>query len=158
MIIKNLNLKKNRNSDTKVNSKNYYNYGNLVEVFTLIGGLGKIDLAPSLYLNVKKKSNKKYIVIHTSSNESDRNWNSLGWNSIIDKLVNDKNMIVYELGFQKQYNKQSPFFVDFTGQKSLDEIFTYDFENIVMSHGYIMTGGAKDRLLRALRERGFNGG
>lgn len=40
-------------------------------------------------------------------------------------------------------------------EKSITEIFRYDFENIILSHGQNVIGGAKDRLRKALLERGF---
>lgn len=40
-------------------------------------------------------------------------------------------------------------------KKSLDEIFAYDFDNIVLSHGQNIMGEGKEKLQKALLERGF---
>lgn len=40
-------------------------------------------------------------------------------------------------------------------QDSLKKIFSHDFENIIMSHGEIIRGDGKPRLLKALEERGL---
>ncbi len=38
-------------------------------------------------------------------------------------------------------------------EKSLGEIFSFDFENVVLSHGENITGAGKAKLLQALKER-----
>lgn len=40
-------------------------------------------------------------------------------------------------------------------QKSLDTLFTHDFENIVVSHGVVVRGDARAKLQAALKERGY---
>lgn len=40
-------------------------------------------------------------------------------------------------------------------QHSLNELFTFDFENIVMSHGEVVRGGGRRLLLGALEENGL---
>lgn len=40
-------------------------------------------------------------------------------------------------------------------EKSLEQVFQYDFENLVMAHGDVIVGGARDRLRTLLREKGF---
>jgi hypothetical protein len=40
-------------------------------------------------------------------------------------------------------------------QKSLTTIFSYDFENIVVSHGWVIKGAGRAKLRAALQERGY---
>jgi hypothetical protein len=40
-------------------------------------------------------------------------------------------------------------------QKSLTTIFSYDFENIVVSHGWVIKGTGRAKLRAALQERGY---
>lgn len=54
----------------------------------------------------------------------------------------------------------SKFFLKFVEDKkafeaSLGEVFSYDFENLIVGHGDAIIGGAKDKLAAAFRERGF---
>ncbi len=54
----------------------------------------------------------------------------------------------------------SKFFLKFLEDRdafkaSLAELFSFDFDNIIMSHGDPIYGGAKDKLHSALRERGL---
>ncbi|OQW46816.1 MAG: hypothetical protein A4S09_02605 [Proteobacteria bacterium SG_bin7] len=54
----------------------------------------------------------------------------------------------------------SKFFLKFMEDRnafeaSLGEVFSYDFENLVVSHGDPVMGSAKDKLAAAFRERGF---
>jgi hypothetical protein len=54
----------------------------------------------------------------------------------------------------------SKFFLKFLEDKkafeaSLGEIFSYDFDNIILSHGENVIGDAKEKLAAACRERGF---
>lgn len=58
------------------------------------------------------------------------------------------------------YNKLgvSRFFKKFTNdkmalEKSLDEVFAFDFDNIIVSHGENVISNAKEKLLHALSER-----
>jgi len=39
--------------------------------------------------------------------------------------------------------------------KSMEELFSYDFDNIIVSHGDNVMGGGRRRLLEALQERGI---
>lgn len=41
-------------------------------------------------------------------------------------------------------------------QRSLGELFSYDFDNIIMSHGDVVVGGGRERLLAVLRDRGLS--
>ncbi len=54
----------------------------------------------------------------------------------------------------------SKFFLKFVEDKkafeaSLGEVFSYDFDNLVVGHGDLIIGGAKDKLAAAFRERGL---
>lgn len=40
--------------------------------------------------------------------------------------------------------------------KSLEVLFSYDFDNIIVSHGDNLTGGGRGQLLKAFQERGIN--
>jgi hypothetical protein len=41
-------------------------------------------------------------------------------------------------------------------RKSLETLFSYDFENIVMSHGLVVSGAGRAKLQAALQERGYS--
>lgn len=43
-------------------------------------------------------------------------------------------------------------------ERSLTEVFAFDFENLIMAHGEIVMGGARERLRAALLEKNFRAG
>ena len=43
-----------------------------------------------------------------------------------------------------------------TFKASIEKLFSYDFENIIVGHGSVLTGNAKNLILKSLKARGLN--
>ena len=149
------------NNTCKINSDNYYKYGSLVEVFSQIGGLKKISSAPKLYIsNEKKIFDGKYIVIHTTSNESTRNWNIEGWNSLVNYILSNSNFSIIEIGFINCITNKSNRFTDFTGHREMKELiniiyYSYKFIGIDSSFAHVANAYRKPSFILLGKYRMF---
>ena len=114
-----------RNYDL-INADNYYNFGNLVQVFSQVGGLGVINVPPKLYLELSTFENKyyNYVVIHSSSNEESRNWTSTAWNALANHLLLSTDLNIVEIGFTKNINSSSNRYFDLTGKQNILDVYT----------------------------------
>lgn len=114
----------NENAD-HITTDNYYHHGNLLHCFSRTAEIAIDDtIAPTIYFSVSKKhSLSKTIVIHTSSNASERMWNSTGWQQLVNFInKNFPSFTIYEVGFKKQVTTSSSNYIDFTGHRPLSEI------------------------------------
>ena len=106
-----------------VNFKNYYKYGTILESFCRIADLPVIDFAPVLYFDINDKLNKnfKYVVIHTSSNDKNRNWHPQGWADLCHYIIEFTDYTIIEVGLTKSIKLEERYH-DFTGYKELEKI------------------------------------
>jgi ADP-heptose:LPS heptosyltransferase len=80
--------------DANLDINNYYRYGSLLKVASMASGLPDLShLAPRVYLPERVKPNvdrlglsEKFIVLHTRSNEEQRNWSSEKW-EMLQKMI-----------------------------------------------------------------------
>jgi len=88
-----------------VTLNNYYNHGPILETFMLSADLDPVDIAPVFHLSTSAKTplqiDEKYIVIHTTSNEVDREMNEKNWILVIDFLIS-KGFKVIEIGLKSK--------------------------------------------------------
>lgn len=120
--------------ERNINVMNYFNYGNLLEVFAKTGGLIGMDEAfpgdahPKLYMGLKQIAKvdslhlpKQFIVIHTQSNYAPKDWPKERWNLLIDWLTMDKKIHVVEIGLTSNLEVSSALYTNLCGALSLME-------------------------------------
>lgn len=110
----------------EINSDNYYRYGCLIQVFSQIGGLGKISRSPKLYFSKKTNFGElgRYVVVHTTSNERSRNWNDQGWNSLAKYVIENTNLNIVEIGFNNTINFSNDRYINMTGYLKFNDIYS----------------------------------
>lgn len=107
-----------------INEKSYFNYGSILETFSLCAGLNKINEAPIFYLKegvLNPYNSMKYIVVHCKSAEKIKDWTSEKWNSLAKQMM-DNGLKVVEIGAVKVINTNSDNYFDFTGLKDIQQI------------------------------------
>ncbi|MFC0183631.1 heptosyltransferase-3 [Pseudarcicella hirudinis] len=111
-----------------INIENYFNFGNILEVFSLLGGLEKINEAPKIYIpetvkhkieTLKKPS--KYIVVHCHSNYPPKDWQIHHWEHLINNLIEYFDYEVVEIGLKSNLTIHSDHYHNFCGKFSLLE-------------------------------------
>ena len=108
-----------------INEENYFNYGSLLEVFSLIAGLDKIADAPIFYLQngicIPENLPQKYIVIHTTSSEKRKDWTDKAWNKLVKFLIK-KDFYVVEVGLESRITVKHDKFKNCTNIHSIQVI------------------------------------
>jgi heptosyltransferase-3 len=117
-----------------INVMNYFNYGNLLEVFAKMSGLIEMDAEfpgdqrPKLYIGQQQITKvdalhlpKKFIVIHTQSNYAPKDWPKERWNLLVDWLTMDKKMHVVEIGLKSNLEVSSALYTNLCGALSIME-------------------------------------
>lgn len=113
----------------KINSNNYYLFGNLLAVMAQNAGLPIIDSGPRLYLplSASRKAEKlalpaRFICIHCSSNEPDRDWQIEKWRDLVCTLAETHKIHVVEIGLKSALpNLEIPLFSSYCGKLSILE-------------------------------------
>jgi heptosyltransferase III len=88
-------------------TNNYFNFGNILEVFAKVGGVPVLKDAPQIYFS-KKINNKidnlllpkKYIVIHCHSNFSPKDWKINYWKKLVNDLLKEFDYDIIEVGLE----------------------------------------------------------
>ena len=88
-----------------VNVYEWFDYGSILQAFSLGAGLPRLDDHPSLYIGENERSKvdsfdlgKNYCVIHTRSNEAVKDWPIDQWRRLVDWLIKDRGTKVVEVG------------------------------------------------------------
>jgi heptosyltransferase III len=108
-----------------INIYNYYSFGNLLKVFSMVAGLNMPDISPKLHMSFAGVSPNiklplRYIVIHPSSNEETRNWNLQSWNDLIKNLLAEyPDVYIVEIGHKAVINNNSERYINYCGQLTL---------------------------------------
>jgi ADP-heptose:LPS heptosyltransferase len=91
--------------NTFVNGYEWFDYGSLLEAFSVGAGLPRLSEQPRVYLSQKHidlvnklKLGNEYVVINRSSNDKNKDWQDKKWNYIIKKIINDFGLSVIEVG------------------------------------------------------------
>jgi heptosyltransferase III len=102
---------------------NYFQYGSLLESFSLAANLPRLNDAPLYYLknNQSVKKSLKELVIHASSNEAERDWEPQKWKLLVEYLCSN-GFIVDEIGLKSEININHENFRNLCGQLSFDDI------------------------------------
>lgn len=117
-----------RNSvNSGINFTNYLNYGNLLQISAKAAGIRNIpDYAPKFHFkhrHHKSMINHKYIVLHTLSNENERNWSGQKWNELVKLiLVKYPSYHIAEIGLENIIESGSDRYHNLTGKLNLQEI------------------------------------
>ncbi len=97
-------------TNSHITTENYYDYGNLLQAFSNSANIHIEDLTPRLEISesvkleiCKKNIPESYVVIHTQSNESARDWQSERWQQLVDNLITN-NINVVEIGITSSIN------------------------------------------------------
>jgi heptosyltransferase-3 len=117
-----------------INVHTYFNFGNLLEVFSrtadLIGEKTPFpaDDQPKLYLQEqhRKKAEalnlpKKFIVIHCQSNYAPKDWPAARWNQLVEWLAERYAYQVVEIGLKSNLTTKDPAYRNLCGQLSILE-------------------------------------
>ena len=107
---------------------NYFDHGNILEVFAKVGGLPVINEPPKIYIpeSVEKKIEKldfphKIIVIHCHSNYSPKDWQVYFWEKLVLDLLNTFDYNIVEIGLSSNLKINHFGYYNFCGKLSLLE-------------------------------------
>ncbi|QRR04113.1 glycosyltransferase family 9 protein [Dyadobacter sandarakinus] len=117
-----------------INIHNYFNYGNLLEVFAQTGDLiperstFPADDQPRLYLLDKHRSRvnalglpERFIVVHCRSNYAPKDWPHERWEQLIDWLLLHYECSVVEVGLSSNLEITAPGYINLCGKLSIPE-------------------------------------
>lgn len=112
-----------------INVDNYFEYGNLLEVFASVGDLGlPADQQPKLYLQKRHREKadslnlpEGYIVIHCQSNFAPKDWPAENWQKLAQWLIEQYSYTIVEVGLTSNLDIHHPRYLNLTGQLSILE-------------------------------------
>ncbi|EQD70903.1 glycosyl transferase family 9, partial [mine drainage metagenome] len=88
-----------------VNAWEWFDYGSLLEAFSVGAGLPRLSAQPRVYLSQnhidavnKLGLGSEYVVINRDSNDKNKDWLNKNWDYIIKKIINDFGLSVVEVG------------------------------------------------------------
>jgi heptosyltransferase III len=107
-------------------TNNYFDYGNILEVFAKVGGLPVVKNAPKIFIppHVELSVNqlnlpKKFVVIHCHSNYSPKDWQIYYWEKLVTDLLNKFDYQVIEIGLESTLNVYHSQYHNYCGKLSL---------------------------------------
>lgn len=112
-----------------INVHNYFDHGNLLEVFAQIGGLEvPVNDQPRLYLQDKHRQKvntlglpARFIVVHCQSNLALKDWPADRWNALIPALIDKYDLPVVEIGLSSNLSVADSNYRNLCGQLSILE-------------------------------------
>jgi len=117
-----------------INVHNYFNFGNLLEVFAKTSGIIPLkehfptDDQPRLYLQDQHRTKvdslqltKPYIVVHCQSNFAPKDWPANRWQQLIHWINENYDFQVVEIGLKSDLVVNSPSYRNLCGQLSILE-------------------------------------
>ena len=112
------------NNRTDITDENYYNCGkSLLDIFSQVAGLPSDNSAPKFYLSPRAKKlsglPEQYVVVHTQSAESNRDWTSEKWKKLV-RFFASQEVTVVEVG-TTSFLKEEPNCIDATNLASLQD-------------------------------------
>ncbi len=119
----------NANADRlQITYANYYDYGNLLYVFSQVAGLPPLDDDPVVYIDDASRHRVDTlnipagaVVIHCKSSDVARDWQTGHWNRLVQTLLDEYQVSVIEVGLQPIVQCSHPRFQTLCGQLSLLE-------------------------------------
>ena len=141
----------------RVNGENYYKVGNLLSAFSKGAGLPALDGSPNVYidnLSINAVDEmylpEEYVVIHTKTNELERDWNLGGWTDVVSHIQKSYKLPVIEVGNEGFLERALPGIVKFAGRTS----YLQTAEIIRRAKLFIGVDGGPAHLANAVRTKG----
>jgi heptosyltransferase-3 len=107
---------------------NYFQFGNLLQVFSRVGGLPVLDEPPRIYIpdTARRRVDalalpRRFVVIHGRSNYPPKDWSVAGWERLVRVLIDEFDLDVVEIGLESLLRIDSPRYHDFCGKLALLE-------------------------------------
>ncbi len=117
--------------NSNVDEARYFDYGSLLTAFSQGAGLPPLDMPPKIYIpeSVAKKIDalqlvptEKFVVVHTTSNETSKDWLPQKWMELVERVTNELNVCVVEVGTKGLLNNFGiKNYIDLSGQLSILE-------------------------------------
>jgi len=112
--------------NTTLNFSNYLQQGNLLKIGSMAAGINDMpDIAPRFHFKNPVHSrliDPPYIVLHTLSNDEERNWCNRKWNELVTRiLVKDQEIHIVEIGLQNVIKSGCDRYHNFTGKLDFQE-------------------------------------
>jgi heptosyltransferase III len=109
-------------------TSNYFDYGNILNVFAKVGGLPTVEAVPKIYIpqQVELSVNQlnlpeRIIVIHCHSNYSPKDWQIYYWEKLVSDLLSEFDYHVIEIGLKSTLNIYHSQYHNYCGKLSLLE-------------------------------------
>lgn len=106
----------------------YFFHGCILEVFSEIAGLPRLNLAPQLYLPpiIQNRINElqlplQFVVIHAQSNLPSKNWNTSHWHQLVNNILDNSAYVVIEIGLNPEIETVNARILNLCGKLSLLE-------------------------------------
>ena len=107
---------------------NYFNHGNILEIFAKVGALPVLEMSPKIYIPkfIEDKIDllhfsKKTIVVHCHSNYSPKDWQVYHWEKLLYDILNKFDYTIVEIGLKSTLNVYHSGYYNFCGKLSLLE-------------------------------------
>lgn len=108
-----------------INEKTYFNYGAILENFSLTAGLNRLNKAPIFYLDADRKNMcdelGKYVVVHCKSAEEMKDWQQKKWNELAEHIMECGCQVV-EIGLETVVDSCESNYHDMTSVHDLQAI------------------------------------
>jgi ADP-heptose:LPS heptosyltransferase len=117
-----------RNSvNTTVTFFNYLHHGNLLQIAAKVAGIDDIpDYTPRFHFKNQEQPGlikAEYIVLHTLSNEPERNWSSEKWNELVNRFLEKYPAVhIVEIGLKSIIETDNTRYHNLTGKLDLQEV------------------------------------
>jgi heptosyltransferase III len=109
-------------------TNNYFDYGNILDVFAKVSGLPTVTDAPKIYIpsQVELSVNQlnlpeRLIMIHCHSNYSPKDWQIYYWEKLVSDLLSEFDYHVIEIGLKSTLNIYHSQYHNYCGKLSLLE-------------------------------------
>ncbi len=111
----------------KINFSNYLDHGNLLQVGSMAAGINDMpDYSPKFHFRQQQQPRmikQNYIVLHTLSNEHERNWSNRKWNELARRLFEKYPSIhIAEIGLTNVIESRSNRYHNLTAKLDLQEV------------------------------------
>ncbi len=107
---------------------NYFDFGNILQVFSRCAGLPPLDDAPRVYIQPGDVARVQalnlppaFVVLHCHSNYSPKDWQVAHWNRLVRELLTHFEMDVVEVGLKSSLSETDPRYHNLCGRLSLLE-------------------------------------
>jgi heptosyltransferase-3 len=111
-----------------IDTKNYFNYGNLLSIMCQNAGIPVLDNGPELRLSNEVKNRVdglslplEFIAIHALSNERIKDWTQNKWRELVNHLLDTPELSIVEVGLNAQVQSNSPRYINLCGHLSILE-------------------------------------